>query len=137
MTRAAYTDNLTRSHQPHSAESALAQRAQEAAPEHFVFAVADIDAEDLTGAVCGDPGGHDDGHRAHLRGRVPHVQIGGIEIHVGELDVIEPTSAEGTRRRRRRARQAQIRDTSLLEIPESTPNAATRSSTERVDTPLT
>jgi hypothetical protein len=32
---------------------------------------------------------------------------------------------------------AQIRETSDLEIPVSTPIAATRSSTERVDTPLT
>jgi len=35
------------------------------------------------------------------------------------------------------SRPAQIRDTSDLEIPASTPNAATRSSTLRVDTPCT
>jgi hypothetical protein len=32
---------------------------------------------------------------------------------------------------------AQIRETSLLEIPESTPNALTRSSTLRVEVPCT
>ena len=35
------------------------------------------------------------------------------------------------------SRPAQIRDTSDLEIPESMPRATTRSSTERVETPLT
>ena len=47
-----------------------------------------------------------------------------------------------SRRRLRNAstvssRPAQMRDTSDLEMPDSAPKAATRSSTERVDTPAT
>jgi hypothetical protein len=49
---------------------------------------------DLAGAVGGDAGGHDDGHRGDLRRLVADMQIGGVEIHVRELDVIQRTRAE-------------------------------------------
>ena len=62
------------------------------------------------------------------------MEVGGIEVDVGELDVVEAAGAE---RADDLVKPAQMRDTSDLEIPESTPRAATRSSTERVDTPLT
>jgi hypothetical protein len=39
--------------------------------------------------------GDHDGHRDHLGGAVAHVQVGGIEIDVGELDVVQPAGAEG------------------------------------------
>jgi len=45
-------------------------------------------------AVGGDPGCHDDRHRGDLRGLVADVEIGGVEVDVGELDVIELTRPE-------------------------------------------
>ena len=53
---------------------------------------------------------------------------------LGELDVIEspvPERVNGL------VEAAQIRDTSDREIPDPIPNASTRSSTSRVDTPAT
>ena len=44
--------------------------------------------------VGGDPGGDHDRHRGDLRGLVADVQIGGVQIDVGELDVIETAGAE-------------------------------------------
>jgi hypothetical protein len=38
---------LVGDHQPHPAEAAGLEGAQEAAPERFVLGVADVDAEDL------------------------------------------------------------------------------------------
>ena len=62
------------------------------------------------------------------------MQVGGVQVDVGELDVVEaavrnaPTISSSP---------AQIRDTSDFVIPDGAPRASTRSSTERVDTPLT
>ena len=86
-------------------------------------------------AVGGDPGGDHDGHGDHLagarcaragrwrRGRRTGTRCGpGVRVRNA------PTTS---------SRPAQIRDTSDLEIPASTPSASTRSSTARVDTPCT
>ena len=56
------------------------------------------------------------------------MEIGGIEIDVGELDVVQASGAE---RADDLVEPGQIRDTSDLEIPDSTPSAATKSSTAR------
>ena len=81
-------------HQLHPAEPTRLQRAQELAPEHFLFGIADVAAQDLPGAVGGDAGGDDDGHRGDLRRGVADMEIGGVEIHVRELDVIQRAGAE-------------------------------------------
>ena len=85
---------LVGDHQAHTAEPALTQRPQEPAPEHLVFGVADVDAEHLTVTVGGDPGGDHDGHRRDLRGGVADVEVGGVQVDVGELDVVEAAGAE-------------------------------------------
>ncbi len=81
-------------HQLHPGEPTGAERAQEAPPERLSFGVADVAAQDLSVAVGGDPGCHDDGHRGDLRGLVADVQICRIEIDVGELDVVELAGPE-------------------------------------------
>ena len=90
------TGVLIGDHQLHPAEPTRPQRPQELAPEHFLFGVADVAAQDLPGAIRGDAGGHDDGHRGDLRRGVADMEIGGVEIHVRELDVIQRTRAERT-----------------------------------------
>ena len=98
-----------------------------------VLGVADVDAEHLTVAVLADTGGDDHRTRDHLVGHAA-LQVGGVQEDVGERDVVE-------RRSRKAASSSssppQIRLTSDLEIPESTPSASTRSSTLRVETPWT
>ena len=121
-------------HQAHAAEAPLAQRVQELLPEPFGLAVADVAAQNLPVAACGDARGDDGGHRGGLGEVVAHVQIGGVQIHVRELDVVQ---AAGSERLDHLARPPLMRDTSDLEIPDSAPSAATRSSTERVETPAT
>ena len=92
--------------QPHPAQAALLQRGQEAAPEHLVLAVADVEAEDLPDAVGGDPGGHHHRHRHHLGGGVADVEVGRVEVDVGELGVVQrpgPERADRPRPGRRRS----------------------------------
>jgi hypothetical protein len=78
------------------------------------------DDRDLAAAVSGDPGGDDHGHRDDLGGGVADVQVGRVEIDVGD-------SVWSSRRVRNAvttsSSPAQIRDTSDLEMPESTPRA--------------
>jgi hypothetical protein len=107
--------------QPQSAQSALLlQVGQERPPEDLVLGVADVETEDLAAAVSGDPGGDDHGHRDDLGGGVADVQVGRVEIDVGD-------SVWSSRRVRNAvttsSSPAQIRDTSDLEMPESTPRA--------------
>jgi hypothetical protein len=120
--------------QPHPREATAFQRGEEAAPEHLVLAVAHVEPEDLTTAVGGDAGRHHDGHRHHLRGAVAHVQIGRIEVDVREAGVVQPSRAEGGHHLVQAG--ADARDLRFGDA-ESIPSAATRSSTERVDTPAT
>ena len=107
---------------------------REAAPERFVLAVADIAAEDLPGAVGGDAGRHDHGHRHDLAGGVADVQVGRIQVDVRELDVAEGAGAE-------RADDlvqpgADPRHLGLGD-PGLDPHPSTRSSTARVEMPCT
>ncbi len=81
-------------HQLDPAESAGLQRPEEVAPVRLVLAVADVAAQDLSVPVCGDAGGHDDGHRGDLRCLVADVEVRGVEVDVGELDVIEGAGSE-------------------------------------------
>ncbi len=86
---------LVRDHQLHTAKPSLLEGAQEALPEDLVFGVADVATQDLPVTVGGDPGRHDHGHRGDLRGLVADMEIGRVEIHVGELHMIERSGAEG------------------------------------------
>ena len=47
-------------------QATLLESAEEPAPEHLVFTVADVDAQHLAAAVGGHPGGDDDGHASDL-----------------------------------------------------------------------
>jgi len=71
-----------------------AEPAAELGPERFGFGVPDRTAQHFSAAVGGDPGG--DHHRFgdHLM-ILPAVDVGGVDKHVGELDVIEAAVAEG------------------------------------------
>ena len=80
--------------QADTAQAALAQGLEEAAPEHLVFGVADVQAEDLAVALGRDPGGDHHRHRGDLAAAVADMQVGGIQVGVGELDVIETAGAE-------------------------------------------
>ena len=117
----------------HAGQAAAFQAGEEPAPERLVLAVAHVGAQDFPGAVGGDPSGDDDGHGHDLPGGVADVEVGGVEIDVGELNVTQrvrnaPTISSSP---------AQIRDTSDFEMPASTPIASTRSSTARVEMPCT
>src|SRR3954449_8854040 len=81
---------LVGDHQPHSAESTLLQVGEEGPPEHLVLTVADVETEDLTSAVDGDPGRDHHGHRHHLGGGVADMEVGGVEVDVGERGVVQP-----------------------------------------------
>jgi hypothetical protein len=124
---------LVGDHQLDPGQAALLQPGQQRPPEHLVLAVADVEAEHLAAAVGGDAGG-DHRHRDHLGGGVADMEVGRVEIDVGD-------SVWSSRRVRdavtTSSRPAQTRETSDLEIPESMPRAATKSSTLRVDTPWT
>ena len=81
-------------HQAHPGEPAGSQRAQEALPERLALAVADVTSQDLPVAVCGDAGGHDHRHRGDLRDAVAHLEIGRVQIDVGELDMVQAPAPE-------------------------------------------
>jgi len=76
------------------ARPAFLQVGEEAAPEHLVLGVADVEAEDFAAAVGGDSGGDDHGHRDHLWGGVADMQVGRVEVDIGELGVVQPSGAE-------------------------------------------
>ena len=57
---------LVGDHQPHPGQPAALQAVRNAAPEHLVLAVADVESEDLPAAVGGDPGGDHDRLGDHL-----------------------------------------------------------------------
>jgi hypothetical protein len=80
--------------QPDPGQPALAQGAQEAAPEHLVFGVADVTAENLPAAVGGHPGRHDHDHRGDLPRCDAHVEIGGVEEHIRERGVVQRPGPE-------------------------------------------
>ena len=82
-------------HQAHTGQSAAAQRAQELGPERLVLGVADGEAEDLTVAAGGDPGGdHDRPRHDLMQVGVAGFDVGRVQVDVGELDVGERAVAE-------------------------------------------
>ena len=80
-------------HELHAAEAASAEALEERGPEGAVFAVADVDAQHFAVTAGGDAGrdhdraGHDPAVDAAL-------DVGGVDEHVGELDVVEAAVAE-------------------------------------------
>ena len=118
--------------QLHPVQAAGLQRPQERGPERAVLGVADVEAEHLPVPVGADRGGHHDG-----LGDDPAVDaglaVGGVEEHVRVRR--RPFSDRPRNAATSSSRSAQIRDTSDLEMPVSTPRALTRSSTFRVETP--
>jgi hypothetical protein len=66
---------------------------EERAPEHFVFAVADIEPEDLPAALSGDAGGDHDRFGGD-QAAAAHVEVGGIQEHVRVAGGIQPSAAE-------------------------------------------
>jgi hypothetical protein len=78
---------LVADHELHPSQATALQAGEEARPERLVLAVADVDAQDLSGAVRGDASRDHDGHRQDLPGGVADVQVGRVEIDIGELDV--------------------------------------------------
>src|SRR3954471_20276603 len=85
---------LVGDHEFDSAQAAFLQAGQEGPPEHLVLAVADVEAEDLPVAVGADTASHHHGHGDHLGGGVAHVQVGGVQVDVGEGDVVQAAGSE-------------------------------------------
>ena len=121
-------------HQLHPGQAAGSQRPQERGPEGAVLGVADVDAEDLAVAGGGDTGGDHD-RPGHDPTADAALDVGGVDEHVGELDMVERAGAERLEVVVELARRSVTpRD---LEIPASSPRRLTRSSTLRVETPCT
>jgi hypothetical protein len=91
-----------------------------------------VSARDLAGTVGGDAGADDDGHGHDLAGGVTDVEVGGVEVDVGNSMWPRVRNAATIS-----SGPAQIRDTSDLEMAASTPIASTSSSTARVEMPRT
>ncbi len=87
---------LVADHEPHPGQTALLEPGEEGPSAGLVLAVADVEAEDLPGTVCGDAAGHDDRYGHHLPGGAADLEVGGVEIDVGELDMAESSYPEGT-----------------------------------------
>jgi hypothetical protein len=126
------TGVLVGDHQPNLIMATLLQGAKKPTPEHLVLRIADVEAENFPAAGRGHPGG-DHSHRGDLPGPAD-VEIGRVDEHVGN-----PVWCSGRDRNASTCSSSpvQILLTSDFEMPDSTPSAATRSSTARVDTPLT
>src|SRR5690606_444386 len=75
-------------------QTAFAQVTQEGGPEGLVLAVADHEAEDFAAAVLGDAGGDDDGAGGDLVVDAG-LEVGGVEVDVGEAGVVQGSVAEG------------------------------------------
>jgi hypothetical protein len=117
---------------PHAREPPGLERAQERGPERAVLAVADVDAEDVAVPVRPDPDRNHDGLGDDLMVDA-RLAVGGVEE-----DVRVGRGGQGAAAERGDLVVqvgAQIRLTSLLEIPVATPRACTRSSTFLVETP--
>ena len=121
-------------HQLHAGQTPGPQPAQERDPERAVFAVADFDAEHFAVTAASHAGGHY--HRlGHDPPAAPGLDVGGVEEHVRELDMVEgpvPKRPEGLVELR-----ADPAHFSTWRSPTPPPSAWTRSSTLRVDTPCT
>ena len=85
---------LVRNDQLHTGEASGAQGAQEAPPEHLVFGIADVEAQDLSVPVGSDPRRDDDRFGGHVV-VVTDMEVGGVQEDVGELLVVEPPGPKG------------------------------------------
>ena len=79
---------------PHPGQAALLEAGHEALPEDLVLAVTYVQAQDLSLPCRAHTGGDHDRHGHHLGGLVPHVQVGRIQVDVGELGVVQRPGAE-------------------------------------------
>ena len=89
-TRPACWSEMTRLH---PVEAPGPQPAQELPPEDLVLGVADVDAQDLPVPGGRHPGGDDHRLGGHLV-VLSDVEVGGVQIHVGEGHVVEPPLPE-------------------------------------------
>lgn len=113
----------------------MTQAAEELGPKRFRFAVSHGQAEDLAVTRRGDPGGHHDRFGYHLvQVGVPDLEVGGVQVQVGELDMSELAVSEGGDLNIETG--ADPRDLAAGDA-RAEPNAATRSSTLRVEIPST
>ena len=80
-------------HELDAGEAAVAEAAEELGPEHFGLGVADVDTEDFSVSVSTQPGGDHDsfGHDVAV---LAHVDVGGVEPHVDERLMIQPSGAQ-------------------------------------------
>ena len=69
---------------------------QELPPEDLVLRVPDVDTQDLPMSGGGHPGGDDHGLGGHLV-VLPDVEVGGVQVHVGEGHVVQPPLPEASR----------------------------------------
>jgi hypothetical protein len=100
-------------------------------PNGAVLAVTHGEAKDLTAPVSAHAGGDHDSLVDH-----PPVHaglaVGGVQEHIRER---QPGQERSANERTSPSSSWQMRETSLLLMPESAPSARTRSSTLRVKTP--
>ena len=95
--------------QLHTAQATLFEAEHEGAPEGLVLTVADIESQDFPEPVAAITGGHDDGHGddlVALAGLVAHVQVGRVEVDVGERRCGQGTGCGTLRRPRRGPRRS-------------------------------
>ena len=83
-------------HQAGASEATLFERAQKLAPEALGLAVAHGDAEHLAVAesIDADCHHHRTGADLHVAAEAA-VEVGGVEVDVGEAGVVERTTQEG------------------------------------------
>lgn len=79
-------------HQTHAGKAAIDQAGQELAPERLVLRVANVDAEYLAVPVSTQPGGDHDGFGDDVA-VLADVDVGGVEPHVHERLMVEPSGA--------------------------------------------
>ncbi len=82
-----------RDHELHAGEPAVAEAAEELGPEHFGLGVADVDTEDFSVSVSTQPGGDHDGF-GHDVAVLADVDVGGVEPHVDERLMIQPSGSQ-------------------------------------------
>lgn len=97
---------LVRDDQPDPVQTPLLQGAEEPTPKHFVFGIADVQAEDLPATVRSDGRGDDHRHRGDLpthtracagpsAAGAADMQVGGVQEHVGKRGVVQRPVPEG------------------------------------------
>jgi len=88
---------LVGDHQPDPGQAPSAQVGQKCPPERLLLAVAHGQAEDLPATGGRDPGRHHHRLGHHLpQAGLAHMQVGRVEVDVGEAGVPERTSPERT-----------------------------------------